>query len=313
MRQTFKSVRWIGPFAFVFFLCAAAQAGRPDRGAFLSTKEEIRRLAVERIRTAPSDYERVVVAGETRLRSLHNEFNLAGATAPTVLDGDLNDLRGACQKAQRLVTAGRPPTADPVAQQIVARHWSIYRGEIDALSRQILDIKGERSESQIYWETLRTFKALKDRTQTTLLFNTPPGEHSLEEALSRDESALLKACEITAKKTHGSVFRVVTPHEFLGSGKPDIQAFYRSLDLVPDARPLRTGSIVVPPGARTVTLRENAARLVFRPKKGKGIAYVGQTETELNYDYLAVPPDTAYYFENTGPDPLELEFVGIKP
>ena len=313
MRQTFKSVRPIGPFAVVFFLCAAAHAGRPDRAAFFSTKEEIRRLAVERIRTAPSDYERVVVAGEGRLRGLHQDFAVAGGTAPTALDGDLNDLRGACQKVQRLAIAGRLPASDPVAQQIVARHWSIYRGEIDTLSRQILDKKGERPESQIYWETLRNFKELKDRTLTTLLYNTPPGERSLEEALSRDESTLLKACEITAKKTRGNVFRVVTPFEFLGNGKPDIQAFYRSLDLVPDARPLRTGSIVVPPGARTVTLRENAARLVFRPKKGKGIAYVGQTETELNYDYLAVPPDTAYYFENTGADPLELEFVGIKP
>lgn len=288
-------------------------AGRPDKTAFFATKEEIQRLAVERIRSVGSDYERVLVAAENRMRALHENYQVEGGTPPTRLDGDVGDLRAACLKTLRLVTAGRPPAPDPLARQIIDKNWTLYRAEIDSLSQLILEKERERVESRVYWETLGTFKELRDQIRLTLLFNTPPGERGLEEALSRDESTLLKACEITPKKTRGQNLRVVTPHEFARTAKPDIQAFYRSLDMVPNLNPLRSGSIAVPPGARTVTLREDKARVVFRPTKGRGIAYVGQTETELNYDYLAVPPDTAYYFENTGTDPLELEFVGLKP
>lgn len=307
MRPTFS-------LGLMLIITVAAHADRPDRTAFLATKEEIRCLAVERIRSARSDYERVLVAAENRLRALHDNYTVEGGTPPTRLDGDLGEVRGACLTMQRLVTAGRTPNSDPVARQRVDRHWTIYRAEIDALSRRVLDKSGDGlPESRIYWETLGTFKALREQIQMNILFNTPPGERSLEEVLSRDESTLLKACETTPKKSRGKNVRVVTPHEFTGTAAPNIQAFYRSLDMVPNARPIRSGSITVPPGARTVTLREDKARMVFRPKKGKGMAYVGQTETELNYDYLAVPPDTAYYFENRGSDPLELEFVGLKP
>jgi hypothetical protein len=306
MRRTF-------PVGLLLFFTVAAHAGRPDRTDFLSTKDEIQRLAVERIRSLGADYERVLVAGENRLRTLHENYQVAGGTPPTRLDGDVGELRSACLKTLRLVTAGRPPAPDPTVFPLIERRWLFYRAEFDALTRRILENKREGVESRIYWETLGTFKELKEEIRTNILFNTPPGERGLDEALSRDESALLKACETTPKKTRGQNVRVVTPHEFAGTATPDIQAFYRSLDLVPNTRPLRTGSITVPPGSRTVTLREDKSRMVFRPKKGKGIAYVGQTETEFNYDYLAVPPDTAYYFENTGLDPLELEFVGLKP
>lgn len=303
-----------GIFFLTFLLLTSVlHAARLDRAAFFKTKEEIQRLAVERIRSVGSDYERVLVAAENRTRALHESYQVDGGTPPTRVDGDVGELRSACLKTLRVVTAGRPPPPDAIAQQIIDRKWTLYRAEIDALSRQILEKKGEGPESRIYWETLGTFKELKEQIRLNILFNTPPGERGLEEALSRDESTLLKACEISPKKTRGQNVRLVTPHEFAGTAKPDIQAFYRSLDMIPNARPLRSGSITVPPGSRTVTLREDKSRLVFRPKKGKGVAYVGQTETEFNYDYLAVPPDTAYYFENTGSDPLELEFVGIKP
>jgi hypothetical protein len=306
MRPTF-------PLGLLFFLTVTAHAARPDRAVFLKTKEEIQRLAVERIRSVGSDYERVLVAAENRTRALHESYQVDGGTPPTRLEGDVGELRSACMKTLRLVTAGHPPAPDPTARQLVDRQWVIYRAEIDALSRRILEKGGAAPEGRIYWETLGTFKELKEQIRMNILFNTPPGERGLEEALSRDESTLLKACEITPKKTRGKDVHVVTPHEFAGTAKPDIQAFYRSLDMIPNARPLRSGSITVPPGSRTVTLREDKSRMVFRPRKGKGVAYVGQTETEFNYDYLAVPPDTAYYFENTGSEPLELEFVGIKP
>lgn len=305
-----SSLSW----GLIVLVSIAAHAGPPDGGISVTAKEEIRRLAVERIRSAGSDYERVIVAAENRTRALYDNRNDAGNTPSPRLDEDLRDLRSACQKMQRLVTASHPPDSDPIARQIIDEKWTLYREKIDTLSRQILEKKRERApESRIYWETLHAFKDLKEQTATDLLFNTPQGESGLEEAMSRDESTLLLACETTAKKTRGKNVRVVAPHEFAGTAKPDIQAFYRSLDLVPDARPLRTGSFTIPPGSRTVTMREDKSRMVFRPKKGQGIAYVGQTETEFNYDYLAVPPDTACYFENTGSEPLELEFVGIKP
>jgi mannose-6-phosphate isomerase-like protein (cupin superfamily) len=135
----------------------------------------------------------------------------------------------------------------------------------------------------------------------------------LDEAFLRDESALLKACELSPKKTRGTSVRVVVPQEHGLKVDPDVQTFYRSLDLVPDAQPIRSGGFVVPVGARTVTLRESKIKMVFRPRRGKGVAYLGQSESELQYGYVAVPPDTAYYFENTGSEPLELEYVGLKP
>ncbi|MBL0058898.1 MAG: hypothetical protein IPP35_07270 [Elusimicrobia bacterium] len=298
----------------VLFGASAARAARPDRAVFLSTKEEIRCLAVERIRSAGADYERVIVRAETRLRDLHENYQVAGGTPPTRLDGDLGELRGACQKEQRLVTAGRAPPADPAARSMVERKWGLFREEFNALLRRIEDQKREGwAESRIYWESLHTFDELSETIATNLLFNTPPKERGLEEALSRDKGVLLKACESAPKKSRGATPRIVVPHEHAGASHPDVQAFYRALDLVPQARPLRSGSFTVPPGSRTVTLRENAGRLVFRPMRGKGIAYLGQSETELSYEYVAVPPDTAYYFENTGTEPLELDFVSVKP
>lgn len=289
-------------------------AGKADRVAFLSTKGEIQRLAVERIRSGGAFYERVIVAAEGRLRALHENFETNGATPPTGLAGDLGELRGACQKMQRLVAVGRQPGPDAEARRLVERQWGIYRREMDALTREVNVKKRDGvSESQLYWETLRTFKEIREQTSTNLLYNTPPEERGLDEAFLQDEVLLLKACETLPKKTRGRDLRVVAPQEHVISAHPDVQAFYRSLDLVPDARPLRSGGFTVPPGSRTVTLREDGVRLVFRPKRGKGIAYTGQTEVVIHYGYLAVAPDTAYYFENTESEPLELEFVGIKP
>ncbi|MBK8575792.1 MAG: hypothetical protein IPN90_08975 [Elusimicrobia bacterium] len=298
----------------MLFLAGGAHAARLDPAAFVSAKEEIRRLAVERIRSSKSDYERATVAAETRLRVLHESYASNGGSAPSSLEGDLRDLRGACQKMQRLAASGREPAPDEGAREMIARKWSIYQTGIGSLQRQVLEKKREKvSESQIYWTTLRAFKALRERTEIALLFNVPPGERGLEEAMDRDEVSLLKACETTAKKTRGTSLQVVAPSEHAVASEPEAQAFYRSLDQVPDTRPLRSGAFYVPVGSRTVTMREDGARLVFRPKRGKGIAYLGQSEAEIQYGYLAVAPDTAYYFENTGSEPLELEYVGLKP
>ena len=310
-----------------------------DRGSFVSEKEDVRRLAVERIRSAPMDYEKVMVAAEKRVRVLHEEFSSGGEVNSPALEEDLRRLRGACQKMQRTATLGKAPAEDPEARALVEKKWGRYQAETRLLRDQVLektapsrDVKGgERpgfetpkaegpggegpppSESRVYWETTGAFKELRERTILDLLYNTPPGERGLNEALLRDEVSLLKACEITPKKTRGVSVRVVVPQEHSLKADPDVQTFYRSLDLVPDAQPIRSGGFVVPVGARTVTLRENKAKMVFRPRRGKGVAYLGQSETEIQYGYVAVPPDTAYYFENIGSEPLELEFVGLKP
>jgi hypothetical protein len=206
-----KSMGQTLSLAVILFLSVMAHAARPDRNAFLATKEDIRCLAEERIRVAGADYERVVVAGENRIRALHETFRVEGGTPPTRLDGDLGELRGACQKMQKRVAAGRPLAADDRARQIIDRHWSLYRSEIDSLERQIVEKERERAraESQIYWETLRAFNQLKEKVRTDLLFNTPPGERGLEDALNRDEGFLLLACETTPKKTRGKDLRVI--------------------------------------------------------------------------------------------------------
>lgn len=299
-----------------------------DRGSFVSEKEDVRRLAVERIRSAPVDYEKVMVAAEKRVRVLHEEFSSGGEVNSSALEEDLRRLRGACQKMQRTATLGKVPAEDPEARALVEKKWVRYQSETRLLRDQVLEktatpreVKGgERpggegppSESRVYWETIGAFIELRERTILDLLYNTPPGERGLNEALLRDEVALLKACEITPKKTRGVSVRVVVPQEHSLKADPDVQTFYRSLDLVPDAQPIRSGGFLVPVGARTVTLRENKAKMVFRPRRGKGVAYLGQSETEIQYGYVAVPPDTAYYFENIGSEPLELEYVGLKP
>jgi mannose-6-phosphate isomerase-like protein (cupin superfamily) len=34
---------------------------------------------------------------------------------------------------------------------------------------------------------------------------------------------------------------------------------------------------------------------------------------DLRYGYLVIPAETAYYFENTGDRPLDIDYVGILP
>jgi hypothetical protein len=292
---------------------AVAAAGRPDAKAFLQEKDEIRLLAAEELRDAVDYNPRTLFSAESRLRALHEEFQVAGGTPPTRLDGDLAELRGACQRAQRLA-ATKPPPPNPAAQEIIARHWERYRADFDGLRTRLeQDKSAGRAESQIYWDGRRSFDALKESVSQRLLFNAPPKETSLAAAFFRDEETLLMACEIPPKKTRGKTVPVFLPRDHATATPIDVQAFYRSLDKVPEARALRVGAFTVPPGTRTVTLRDGTAQLVFRPVAGNGMAYLGQSEQEIHYGYLAIPPDTAYYFENIGTKPLEIEYVGIKP
>lgn len=313
----------------VMVMAMAAGVSGLDRKTFDSQKENIQRLAVERIRSAPMDYEKVMVAAEKRVRGLHAELNSGGKVDSSALEEDLRQLRGACQKMQRNAAVRKVPAEDPAARALIEQIWARYQAEVKILREHVTEntklskekrsstnIEGDErplQESRVYWETTGAFKELRMRTTMELLYNVPARERSLDEAFLRDESALLKACEVSPKKTRGTSVRVVVPQEHGLKADPDVQTFYRSLDLVPDAQPIRSGGFVVPVGARTVTLRESKIKMVFRPRRGKGVAYLGQSESELQYGYVAVPPDTAYYFENTGSEPLELEYVGLKP
>lgn len=108
-----------------------------DRGSFVSEKEDVRRLAVERIRSAPMDYEKVMVAAEKRVRILHEEFGSGGEVNSSALEEDLRLLRGACQKMQRTATVGKAPVEDPEARTLVEKKWVRYQAEIRLLRDQV--------------------------------------------------------------------------------------------------------------------------------------------------------------------------------
>jgi mannose-6-phosphate isomerase-like protein (cupin superfamily) len=115
-------------------------------------------------------------------------------------------------------------------------------------------------------------------------------EQSLLGALLIDKDAIIKIADLVAAED-----------------------FYHEVDSLPEARPLTKGAWTVPVGARTVTERRAGVRLVVRPAAGQGLAYIGSETVDFQYGYLVIPAETAYYFENTGTTPLDIEFVGIKP
>lgn len=279
---------------------------------FNDRREEIRLLALERVRSAPEDA-RALVTGETRLKSLYEEYQVGGGTPPAKLAADLSALRGEGQKLIRLRAAGRAPAADPAAARVLQRRWDLHLAERDALRDAVrADQRADKSESAVYWSALRAFDRLAERAERELLHNTPPDERSLAEALRRERSELLLALEATPRKTRGPV-KVVVPETHAPAITMDPSAFFRFVDQLPDTRPLSKGAWTIPPGARSVTERWAGVRLVARAAGGQGVAYVGAQEVEFQYGYLAVPAETAFYFENTGGIPLVIEFVGIKP
>ena len=61
-------------------LTAAGLRAQRDPRAFHADREEIRVLAVERVRQAPNDYQRVLATAENRLSVLHENYQVAGGT-----------------------------------------------------------------------------------------------------------------------------------------------------------------------------------------------------------------------------------------
>ncbi|MBP8004322.1 MAG: hypothetical protein KA044_04675 [Elusimicrobia bacterium] len=294
-------------------LTAAGLRAQRDPRAFHADREEIRVLAVERVRQAPNDYQRVLATAENRLSVLHENYQVAGGTPPTRLNGDIADLRGRCQDVWRRRSAGRPVDLEPAAAPAIERRWKSHQGAFDRLLEEIETLARDKTpESQIYWRALKGFERLGRETERALMFNTPPEGANLAKALEDQEAALLKACERTPRRTRRANARVIVPAQYAFASEINVQAFYRFLDKVTQTPAKKSGAFAVPVGARTVTQRENGLRLVVRPVRGNGVAYIGTMEQELGYDYLTFPADTAYYFENTGTTPLEIEYVGLE-
>lgn len=299
-------------FSLLVFTAVGARA-KPDPRAYMAEREEIRLLAVERARQAPHDHQRALVAAENRLQALHEAFQLAGGTPPVRLEGDIAELRGRCRDVQRRRSIGRPVDPDPAAAGALDRRWKIQEGAFAALLERVEEwARAQTPESQIYWRALSEFDHWRKDTERAMLFNVPPGETVLTKALEDREALVLKACERGPRRTRRPNPRVVVPAQHAFPSQINVQAFYRFLDKVSQSPAKKSGAFAVPVGARTVTQRENGLRLVVRPLRGNGVAHIGSTEQELGYDYLTFPADTAYYFENTGTTPLEIEYVGLE-
>jgi mannose-6-phosphate isomerase-like protein (cupin superfamily) len=271
-------------------------------------REDIFLLTLEHIRTAPQDYQRTVKAAETRLKSHHADAKTPAAT----VEKDLQSLNAQAQKMRLMRSRGQfvPQSADAAA--LVQKLWSLYQLDFDAIVAEVERRKAaQEQESQIYWNVTQAFYALKEKTAAGLLWNAPDRQKSLDKLLAEDEVALLKMLEPAEIKTRGRPDCVVGMHDEPRAHNFDTGPFYRSLGALPGQSPTAKGAFAVPPGCRTVMQREPGNKLIFRVSQGRGAAFVGDSETDLQYGYLQVPPDTRYYFENTEREPLYLEFIGL--
>jgi hypothetical protein len=272
-------------------------------------REEIFLLALERVRAAPQDYQRAVKTAEVRLKDYYAGIK-AGAPAA---ERDIQLLTGKAQKMRLLRGRGQNLPQDPAAQDLIARGWDAYRLEFDGI---VEETKRRRDSgepvSQVFWDATQKFASLKDRTAARLVWNAPDdGGKSLEKRLAGDEVALLKWLEPADVKTRGPGTCVVGPHDEPRAHSFDAGPFYHSQGLLPGQSPTAKGAFTVPAACRTVTQREFDEKLIFRVSQGRGLAYVGGSEAELKYGYILIPPDQPYYFENTGTEPLYLEFIGL--
>ncbi|MBI4396654.1 MAG: hypothetical protein HY548_06140 [Elusimicrobia bacterium] len=303
-------------FFFLFF-CASfccptrtpAAPASKDK-FFLAEKGEVLALVQERVRAAHHDYQRALKTGESRLRQLHDNYMVQGSTPPTVLDQDLQELRSSSQVVRLKRSRGQTLPQDPNAKRLIERYWETYALEYEKLLDNVsLHRRLETPESQVYWDIMKKYWRLRGDTEERLVFNTPASETSLDDVLSRNEWKLLKAVESRGKKTRGAGACVTVPEEHPRQVIVEPAPFYHSQGLLPTVSPARIGAFSVPPGCRTVTKYESGEKTIFRVSRGRGVAYIGTTEKDLHYGYLAVPSDTPFYFENTTQQPLELEYI----
>lgn len=298
-------------FAALSLLAATAAALPAERhSSFVNEKQEIIDLALERTRSAHFDYQRTLKMGEDRLRKLHEAFKVSGSTPPTALDDDVQELRMETQKLRLRRARGRDVAGNPEVEKLIDRYWDEYLVGFEKLQNDVLVHKRVGTpESQLYWDVMKRYAELRARTEEKLIYNTPSGQSSLDEVLVKNEWKLLKNVERGGAKTRNPVKCVVAPDEHPRQILVDAAPFFQSQGMLPTASPLGTGAFFIPPGCRTVTKRESGVKLVLRVSKGKGVVYVGSSEKELSYGYFPIPPDSGYYIENIGPEPLDIEYV----
>ncbi|HRY28891.1 MAG TPA: hypothetical protein P5079_02505 [Elusimicrobiota bacterium] len=289
---------------------AALLAADGKHQKFLSQKQEIFVLAGERVRSAHYDFQRTLKMGEDRLRELHENYKVSGSTPPTALDQDVMDLRTATQQVRLRRARGRVVPENPEAAGLVKRYWEEYKSGYEGLQKDILVHRRVGTpESQVYWDIVKRYDDLRSQTEKNLIYNTPPGRASLDEVVQKDRWQILKAVESPNVKTRNKVIGVVAPEEHPRQVNVDVAPFYHSQGYLPTISPDRIGAYSIPKGHRSVTQREAGLKIILRVSKGKGVAYIGSSEKELNYGYLLIPPDTAYYIENVGDDNLDIEYI----
>lgn len=296
--------------ALILLASGAAAAPVDKKQSFLNEKQEIIVLSLERTRSAHFDYQRTLKMGEDRLRKQHEAFKVAGSTPPTALDADVQELRMETQKLRLRRARGRDVVGNPDVEKLIDRYWDDYLVGLEKLQNDVLVHKRVGTpEGQLYWDVMKRYAELRARTEEKLIYNTPPGQSSLDEILVKNEWKLLKNVERGGVKTRNPVKCVVAPDEHPRQINVDAAPFFHSQGMLPTASPLGTGAFFIPAGCRTVTKRESGVKLVLRVSKGKGVVYVGSSEKELSYGYFPIPPDSGYYIENVAAEPLDIEYV----
>jgi hypothetical protein len=309
-----RFISFISHLAFCLPSLLFLSAASPSKdNVFLAEKQNIQILTLERIRSAPHDSQRALALGESRLRDLHENYQVAGSTPPTKLGADLQQLRSEGQRLRLERTRGRIPPPDPRAAELIETRWEEYKRSFERLLEEARLGPAKESESQRFWRLTSKHREMRESLERDLVYNAPPQSGRLEQALAKDEWALLKALERGVKKTRGRPACVVAPGEHPHPAPKDLSPFYHSQGLLPNLAPLRTGAFAVPAECRTVTLWESGAKLIFRVAGGKGIAYIGSSETDIHYGYFSIPPDTPYYIENVSDTPLNLEYIALSP
>ena len=305
---------WRSSLCAAFLLAAVhGRTAPPDKAGFLREKGDILAVTVERVRQVPDDAGRAVKAGENNLRALHENYRLARSTPPTTMDGDVRDLTAAANAMRLARSRGRTPSSDERAQEAIERRWETYRSRVDSL---LDDIRYKRdagqSEGTVYWQAIKDQEDLASGLAQGLAYNAPPGQRTVEEAVAVDRRELLKRLEDPAR-VRGRLACIKSPDETALPPAFDAGPFYRATALLPGTNPLRQESFELPPGCRTVTLREPGVRLILRATRGHGRVLVGTEEHPLAYEYLIVPPEVPYLIENTGTDSLRVDLIALAP
>lgn len=303
---------WRAFFFLMGILIPPAVHAAPAAQSFLADRDDTILLAVERVRQAPHDAQITLKTAEDRLREIHDLFRVQGGTPPTRLDNDVNKLQVETRQMRLARSRGVAVDPDPVALARTDAFWRDYAAEAGELRESAARDKIDgRPESQSYWEHLRAFEDLTARTTRRVVRLGPSEGQSMDDTFHADRLALLKALEFSARRTREPNRNVVDPTPQQSRVPVDAAPFFRAIGALPETRPVWTKSFLVPEGARSVTRRENGAKVVFRVSSGKAVAYVGTVAQDFHYGYVTVPPDTPYYFENAGSGPLHLDAVAL--